>query len=120
MESSGSGTGDDMDGERLEARSLGRSGRETREDMDGERLEVPSLGERVVLFGGIGGLHWGFGYNPGLPLVSMLKDGALRLGLGQRKAGLVGSLRAVGLKWHWVLMAESGLLRKKVRLLSSA
>lgn len=56
MGSSGRGSGDDMDGERLEMPSLGRSGRGTGDDMDGERLEVPSLGERVVLFGGMGGL----------------------------------------------------------------
>lgn len=56
MGSSGRGTGDEMDGERLEVPILGSSGSETREDMDGERLEVPSLGERVVLFGGMGGL----------------------------------------------------------------
>lgn len=61
MGSSGRGTGDEMDGERLEVPSLGRSVRGTGDDMDGERLEVPSLGERVVLFGGMGGLDWGLG-----------------------------------------------------------
>ena len=40
-------------------------------------------------------------------------------GLGQLKAGLAGSLSALGLKWHCVLTAESGLVRKKVRLFSS-
>lgn len=41
----------------------------------------------------------------------MTKEGALQLGLGQRKAGLLGSLHVVGLKWHCVLIAESGLVR---------
>lgn len=57
MGSSGRGTGEGMDGERPEVPCLGNSGRGTGEEMDGERLEVPNLGERVVLFGGIGGLH---------------------------------------------------------------
>lgn len=56
MESSGSGTGEEMDGERLEVLSFGSSGRGTGEEKEDERLEVPSLGERVVLFGGMGGL----------------------------------------------------------------
>lgn len=111
MGSSGRGTGDEMDGERLDVPSLGSSGRGTGEDMDGERLEVPSLGERVLLFGGIGGLDCGLGLRVGVRHVSVVREGALWLGLGQRKAGLLGSLRAVGLKWHWVLTAESGLLR---------
>lgn len=57
MGSSGRGTGEEMDGERPEVPCLGNSVRGTEEEMDGERLEVPNLGERVVLFGGIGGLH---------------------------------------------------------------
>lgn len=100
-----------MDCVRLEAPSLGSSGRGTGEDMDVVRLEVPSLGERVFLFGGIGGLDCGLGWSVEVRMASVVRDGALRLGLGQRKAGLLGSLRAVGLKWHWVLTAESGLLR---------
>lgn len=111
MESSGKGTGDVKDGERLDVLSLERSGRGTGEEMDGERLEVPSLGDRVVLFGGMGGLDCGLGWSKGMRLGSETKEGALRLGLGQRKAVLLGSLCAVGLKWHRVLMAESGLLR---------
>lgn len=44
-------------------------------------------------------------------LVSVAKEDELWLGLGQRKAELLGSLHAGELKWHWVLMAESGLLK---------
>ena len=40
-------------------------------------------------------------------------------GLGQQKAEPAGSLSALGLKWHCVLTAESGLVRKKVLLFSS-
>lgn len=100
-----------MDGERLEVPSLGRSGSGTGEDMEGERLEVPSLGERMFLFGGMGGLDCGLGCRVGARQASVIREGVLWLGLGQRKAGLLGSLRAVGLKWHWVLTAESGLHR---------
>lgn len=56
MGSSGRGTGEEMDGVRLEAPSLGSSGRGTGEEKEDVRLEVPSLGDRVVLFGGMGGL----------------------------------------------------------------
>lgn len=52
-------------------------------------------------------------------MVSDVKEGALRLGLGHKKAGAPVSLQADGLKLHWVLTAESGLLRKKVLLFSS-
>lgn len=105
------GTGDETDGERLEVSSLGSSGSGTGEDMDDERLEVPSFGERVFLFGGIGGLDWGLGCRVGAQPTSVAREPMLWLGLGQRKAGLLWSLRAVGLKWHWVLTAESGLLK---------
>ena len=36
--------------------SAGRSGSGTGEQEDGDRLEAPSLGERMFLLGGIGGL----------------------------------------------------------------
>jgi len=89
--------GDEMDGERLEVPSLGNSGRETGEDMD-ERLEVPSFGERMLLFGGIGGLDWGLVCGVGGWEDSVPREDVLQVGLGQQKAGLLGSLCAVGLK----------------------
>lgn len=110
-ESSGRGTGEEMAVERLEVPNLGRSGSGTGDDMDGERLEAPSLGERLVLLGGMGGLRWGLGCEDGERPASEVSEGELKLGLGQRKAGLLGSLHAEGLKWQRVPMAESGLLR---------
>lgn len=45
--SSGRGTGDEVDGERLELPSLESSGRGTGDEMDGERPELPGL-ERLA------------------------------------------------------------------------
>lgn len=75
-------------------------------------MEVPGsgLGDRLFLLGGIGGLFCGLGWREaGKPGDDVSVTEELE---GHLKAGLPGLLRAVGLKsGHWVLTAESGLLR---------
>lgn len=98
MGSSGRGTGEEIEGLSPELLNLGSSGSGTGDDMEDVRLEVPSLGVLLALLGGMGGLDWGLGRTGGVDMVSGAKEGVLRQGLGQRKAGLLVSFLADGLK----------------------